>query len=612
MILQRLYELAQREGLLEDPAFVTKNVACQVEVGERGEYLGLIDLRRREETPARRRGAPPRVRLVADRQVGAPARPVIWDTGRSNWKTTDPAAAGAEKPAVFLADVLPRALPIERLVPEKDRAKFRAQRSTFWRFIRFAATQTGDPALQALVTLESQLEPGSELAERLTTEVERLELTLSDLCTFAWGPDRGQVVLQRSGVRDWWRAFFDTDFGTREAGQYRGLCQVTQQVAAIAPTITSKVKGLIPIGCRADAYLVTGLAAAESYGLEGATAGMVSARAVDGFTRGLNALIGDELAGRRTSHRVGKVLFLFWTRRPADGIDVIFEPTEGQVKELLTSPGAGRADAGLEETDAFYLLSLTGNVGRVVVRDYLEAPLPRVRENLRRWFAELRIADASVEGAGHPTALFPLWQLVAATALDMDHVAPDIAPTLLRAALRADPLPGHVLSACLGRLRAEGQDACRPPLMALIKITLLRRNISVTETLDDAERNKAYICGRLLAVFEQIQYAALGDVNATVTDKYFGTFSAAPAVVLGRLYANAQNHLRKLRGDKPGAYTVLDKLLTEVSGLLPPAPPQGQLSLEDQGRFALGYYHQRARRFAEIAERKAARAATAS
>ena len=129
----------------------------------------------------------------------------------------------------------------------------------------------------------------------------------------------------------------------------------------------------------------------------------------------------------------------------------------------------------------------------------------------------------------------------------------------------------------------------------------------MTETLNPEDNHPAYVCGRLMAVFEQIQYAALGDVNANVTDKFFGTFSASPAMLLGRLYSNAQNHLRKVRGFKPGAFVSLDRLLTEISRQLV-APPKGQLSLHDQGRFALGYYHQKASRFEEIAERQAAKA----
>src|SRR5262249_61895819 len=105
----------------------------------------------------------------------------------------------------------------------------------------------------------------------------------------------------------------------------------------------------------------------------------------------------------------------------------------------------------------------------------------------------------------------------------------------------------------------------------LVNLTLLRRNVPVSETLDSDETHPAYVYGRLLAVFEQIQYAALGDVNANVVDKFFGTFGAAPALVFSRLYANAQNHLRKVRGESPAAFVALAKLLTEAAGSLPAA-----------------------------------------
>ena len=134
----------------------------------------------------------------------------------------------------------------------------------------------------------------------------------------------------------------------------------------------------------------------------------------------------------------------------------------------------------------------------------------------------------------------------------------------------------------------------------------------MSETLNDDDKHPAYLYGRLLAVFEQIQYAALGDVNANVVDKFYSVFSAAPALVFNRLFNNTQNHLRKLRGEKPASFVSLDKRLTELVASLPAAPPSGQLSMLDQGRFALGYYHQRAKQFEEIAERKAAKATTES
>lgn len=189
----------------------------------------------------------------------------------------------------------------------------------------------------------------------------------------------------------------------------------------------------------------------------------------------------------------------------------------------------------------------------------------------------------------------------------MNQVVPDTPSRLVHAAIHGSPISDSILTACLRRLRAEGSKGFRTARLALIKLTLLRRNIPVSETLNPDENHPAYVCGRLMAVFEQIQYAALGDVNANVTDKFFGTFSAAPAMLLGRLFDGATKHLRKLRGEKPGAFVSLDRLLTEVSSQLV-APPKGKLSLHDQGRFALGYYHQKARRFEEFAERQAAKA----
>jgi CRISPR-associated protein Csd1 len=323
-------------------------------------------------------------------------------------------------------------------------------------------------------------------------------------------------------------------------------------------------------------------------------------------------LIGNKLNGNpRTSLRIGSSLFLFWTREPADTTDVMAldTPEPEQVVRLLQSADAG-AESLATDANVFYLLNLSGNSARAVVRDYLETPLPTVRINLGRWFRDLTIADIRREGAGQPTSLFPLWQLALATALEADRVAPELPARLVRAAVKGDPLPDSVLAVCIARLRAEGDEGFRPARLALIKLTLLRRDVPVTATLNEDDAHPAYVCGRLLAVFEQIQYAALGDVNATVTDKFFGTLSAAPAMVLSRLYVNAQKHLRKVRSDKPGTAVTLEKLLTEVSGKL--SAPPGVLSLRDQGRFALGYYHQKAKRFEEIAARKAAKANAAA
>jgi len=612
MILQRLYELAQREKLCTDPAFGRQAIACRVDIDSNGQLLGLHDLREQRELPARGKRDKPKVVLTSGKELSVPVRPVVWDVKRNAWKTTDPAASGKEKPAVFLADTIARVLPVERLIDESNRDKVRSQRSTFWRFLRCAVEQIGDDALRPLVHFADLLESSPDVQEDLARQVEFYGFKLADTCTLALQDDMGRIVLERPAIQEWWRKFFGRDFEAQEEGQYRGFCQVTGEVASIGSSVKSKISGLIPIGCRAEAFLVTGLSVAESYNLSGAQAAMVSAQGIDGVTRALNALIGNEFRGLTTHERVGGVMFLFWTRRPIDaGVENLFDPDPTQVAALLDCLAKGRESLAIDDTNAFYLLTLSGNSARVVVRDYLETPLPTLRDHLARWFRDLRIADLSKDGQGRPTSIFPLWQLALATAMDSDSVAPDTPSRLISAAIQGGAVSESLLVACLRRLRAEGAAGFRAARMALIKLTLLRKEIPVTETLNADERHPAYLYGRLLAVFEQIQYSALGDVNANVVDKFYGTFSAAPALIFSRLYANAQNHLRKLRRDGPGSFVVLDRLLTEVSTLLPASSPSRQLSFQDQGRFALGYYHQRAKHFEQIAERKATREAAA-
>jgi CRISPR-associated protein Csd1 len=586
MILQRLYELALRENLVADPAFEDQAVPYVIKLGQGGEFLGIEERRGKVLVPSKKKDAPPREREDKGRVLSVP---------RPHGNT---ASQGFAR---YFADTLPRVLP---LTGDEKSARSRA---TFWQQLDRAADETDDPALRAVQAFGRALRSDPETPVRVRAEVGRLDAPPGDRCTFAWNPDLGKTILEREKVREWYRGLFRSYTAGRQEGGPCGVCQVTRTVGPIPTTHPIKLAGVpggLPVGVSLVSY---DKAAFESYGLVGAANASVGYEATEGYSRALTALIQQKLPGSPpTRLRVGNTLFLFWTRQPADTgwMGQFDAPDTAQVERLFRAAESGKAEQSAVEENQFYLLGLSGNSARAIVRDYLELPLPRAQANLGRWFRDLRIASATREGVGQPTCLFPLWQLVLATAFDKDQVSPDVPDRLLHAALRGDPLPDSVLAACLGRLRAEGSGGFRPPRLALVKLTLLRRNVPVSETLNPDETDPAYVYGRLLCLFEQIQYAALGDVNANVVDKYYGTFSAAPALVFARLYANAQNHLRKLRGDKPGVYVALDRQLSEVTALLPASPPRGQLSLQNQGRFALGYYHQKAKRFEEAAERK--------
>jgi CRISPR-associated protein Csd1 len=97
----------------------------------------------------------------------------------------------------------------------------------------------------------------------------------------------------------------------------------------------------------------------------------------------------------------------------------------------------------------------------------------------------------------------------------------------------------------------------------------------------------------LFAVLERIQEGALGtELNSSIVDKYYGSASSVPFSVFPRLIAGCKNHLSKIRKDKRGYAIILDKDLGEIIDGLENQFPR-HMSIEAQGRFAIGYYHQR-------------------
>jgi CRISPR-associated protein Csd1 len=200
---------------------------------------------------------------------------------------------------------------------------------------------------------------------------------------------------------------------------------------------------------------------------------------------------------------------------------------------------------------------------------------------------------------------------------ELDELPPQISTQLLYAALRGTPLPQSALAAALKRQQIEprGEDAMRSAVilarLALIKACLLRspnspinksttKDTIMTESLNTESRDPAYLCGRLFAVFDRLQYLAQGSVNAGVVERYYASASVTPALVMGRLFRNAQFHLAKTEG---GVATNVNKDFEGIASDLGNQFPAA-LDLEGQGRFALGYYHQKAEYRRRTTERK--------
>jgi CRISPR-associated protein Csd1 len=269
-----------------------------------------------------------------------------------------------------------------------------------------------------------------------------------------------------------------------------------------------------------------------------------------------------------------------------------------------------------------------------MVRSWLETTVTAIQSAVARWFDDLRIIDAAdgkIERCD-----FKLWSLLATLVPQKDgkpdfaKLPPQLGNELMHAALSSSPIPRTILAAALRRqsLDRRKPDDTRDPRLNPARLGLIRavlnrlpnQNITMTAQLDPACSDPAYLCGRLFAVFAELQPIALESVNAGVVERFYASASVTPSLVMGRLFRNAQNHLSKADGRggwRAGAAENLRRDFEQISTALGcEFPPT--LSLEAQGRFALGFYHQKAdyRRQGEeranaIAAREAAATASA-
>ena len=247
-------------------------------------------------------------------------------------------------------------------------------------------------------------------------------------------------------------------------------------------------------------------------------------------------------------------------------------------------------DPRLSEGVRFHVLGLSPNAARLSLRFWLTDQFEAFAQRLARHYADLSIEP--LPWRGNPPAIN--WLLMKTTALQQkfDNVPHMLAGEVTRAVLTGTPYPRSLLAAVLIRLRA-GDDPSTGWHAAAIRAVLARLN-DPRETppvsLNREEPNSAYQLGRMFAMAEIAQRMALGHVNTTIRDRYFGAASATPASVFPLLLRGMQNHLSKLRKDGKGGF--IERELDQIAEQLPPELPRS-LRLEEQGRFVIGYYHQR-------------------
>ncbi|MFI1585520.1 type I-C CRISPR-associated protein Cas8c/Csd1 [Embleya sp. NPDC020630] len=418
----------------------------------------------------------------------------------------------------------------------------------------------------------------------------------------------------------------------RKGGGRQGLCLVCGEHGNLLSTLPESIKaGAIPTSGQArKTQLVSVNSAAQAR--EGVLQ-LANTPICDGCgstgVAALNALLADERHRRRgtTSSLV------WWTRDPIDDdpVAAFDAPQPDDVRHLLDTlhePAHNRAANERVDPNRFYGLTLGTNSSRVVVHDWIDIPIGELRRNQGAWFTDHETRD----GWNRTSVWYPLWRLTQAagrwdktTNRYTNTLVPDgLDNALLRSALNHQPPPAHLLAHLLGRIRSDRR--IDGPRAALLRLILERSPHGGTTMpgLDPDATDPGYLCGRLFALYESTQYAALSavgengrrqGVNATVADKFYGSATTAPRHVLLTLDRGSKAHLKRLRRDRPGTAVALGKQIGAVwarfdataEDVLP-----ATLSPRQQARFALGYYHQQQSGFEAAAERAETKAAAAA
>jgi CRISPR-associated protein Csd1 len=401
------------------------------------------------------------------------------------------------------------------------------------------------------------------------------------------------------------------------------LCLVTGQTAPQArlhPTIKG-VEG----GQTSGASLVSfNLDAFTSYGKEQGANAPTSQAAAFRYGSVLNRLL---LRGgpNRVSRPIGDATVVFWadatnaSPEAATALESLFGSAlsmdvedageAAKIGDTLEAVAKGRPlstiHPDLVEGVRFHVLGLAPNAARLSVRYWLCDDFRVFAERLAQHSADLGLKPSPWV---KPPSVNRFLVKTVALQEKFENIPPLLAGEVMRAILSGGRYPQSLLAAVIIRLRA-GDDPLTGWHAAVIRAVLARdfrqgyQKEDTPVSLVRDEPNRAYQLGRLFAVLETAQRMALGRVNASIRDRYFGAASAAPAGVFPLLLRGAQNHLGKLRKEGKGGW--IEREIEEILGRLTLDLPRA-LPLAEQGRFAIGYYHQRKEQFAGRPEEAAA------
>jgi CRISPR-associated protein Csd1 len=432
---------------------------------------------------------------------------------------------------------------------------------------------------------------------------------------------REAFVHEDAAIQSVWEAY--------KAGKdaIMGQCLVTGEIAPIARLHASLkgIRGANPTGASLVGFNARAYESYNRFNGQGLNS-PVSEKATFAYTTALNYLLSPDNPNRKIS--LGDATVVYWAesgkKEYAAAFEGIFEPA--YIEQLPSGTGeqkkAGerlrkvaekvrRVQAmdisslteGLDGKTRFYVLGLAPNAARISVRFFLTDPFEKIVERMIRHYHDMEIVKEYDDQPACITVRHILDETVSKKARDQE-AAPLMAGAVFRAILTDAPYPAALYYALISRIRADMDDSKKNihkinyVRAAVIKAFLIRKYRNqpkykevLVMSLNEQSTIPAYVLGRLFAVLEKVQQEAVGSMNASIKDRYFTSACASPASVFPILLRLSQHHITRAQYGYAS-----DRRIQEILNLLDVEknPIPARLSLDEQGLFVLGYYHQRA------------------
>lgn len=433
----------------------------------------------------------------------------------------------------------------------------------------------------------------------------------------------GRFVHEDPAIRRMWETYIS---GTNTDHMQCLVTGETVPIARLHPSL-KRVRGAQPSGATLVGF---NAAAYESYNRTQGLNAPVGEAATFAYSTALNYLLSD--ANPNKKFHWGDTTVVYWAesenRAYESAFSAMVEPDYVEEADVAQPTARKRAEAALksiaekvkraqtldlddllaslqDENPRFYVLGLAPNSARVSVRFFIVEPFTDIVQNITAHYRDLEIIKEFENQPAYLTVGHILQETVSKKAKDKE-AAPLLAGAVLRAILTNAPYPAALYYAILNRIRADMDDTKQQIYKinyvraAVVKAFLLRKYRSysynpfkeiLTMSLNEQSTIPAYLLGRLFAVLEKVQLEAIDNVNASIKDRYFTSACASPRSVFPLLLRLSQHHIAKAKYGYISERRIQDILnLLEVER----NPIPARLTLDEQGIFILGYYHQRA------------------